>query len=91
MVIGRIFGWLMLLSGIGLLVRYYTQSAEMAQLAPKVVTEMTSGTAGWVRQIVEGTFLAKLSAMMLSGWTGALLILFGILLVWGCRRPKLYK
>jgi hypothetical protein len=91
MVIGRIFGWLMLLSGIGLLVRYYTESAEMGRLVPKVVAEASNGTAAWVGQITQGSFLAKLSAMMLSGWTGALLILFGILLVWGCRRPKLYK
>ena len=89
MLIGRIFGWVMLLSGISLLVRYYNESAEMGRLVPKALSEMSYGANAWVLEIAGRSFLAELSAVMVSGWTAALLILFGILLVWGCRRPKL--
>ncbi len=85
MFIGRMAGWIMVLGGLGLLVQYYAVGLTAGPSIPTAVTEMVTAEDGRL-QYLQRSILQALSAMMISGWTAALLIIFGVLLVWGCRR-----
>lgn len=86
---GRILGWLMVLAGIALLASYFGQWIAAGRMIPMTMSDIWEGGDAVTRSFMERSALSQFSAAMLSGWGSSLLIIFGALLIWGCRRgPK---
>jgi len=83
---GRILGCFMVLFGALLLLRYYSEWAATGHMIPVAMNDLWQGTDNLMLNFMERSVLQRFSAAMLSGWAAALLIIFGALLVWGCRR-----
>jgi len=89
MFLGRILGGFMVLAGVGLLVRYYYQWASAGNDLPVAMTDMWGGTDNLMRDFMAKSAVNQVYHAMLSGWGAALLIILGVLLVWGCRTGPL--
>ena len=87
MFFGRIVGWAMVIAGTGLLVRYLTEWESAGRSIPTAFTDLWHGSD--LASYTTGSAMDKLSSVMLSGPVAALLIIFGIVLVWGCRTGPL--
>jgi hypothetical protein len=89
LLVGRISGWFMVLGGVFLLVRYFSQWAAAGRLMPVAMSDLWNSSDNLMLTFMEKSVADQFSAAMVSAWTAALLIIFGTLLVWGCRRgPK---
>lgn len=86
LLIGRIFGWFMVLVGALLLLRYYSEWSATGHMIPVAMNDLWHSSDNLMLNFMERSVLKRFSAAMVSGWTAALLIIFGVLLVWGCRR-----
>ena len=88
MFFGRMLGWVMVLAGVGLLVRYFSEWMEAGSAIPMAISDLWSSDR-LMAAYTTGSALDTLTAVMLSGPAAALLIILGILLVWGCRTGPL--
>jgi hypothetical protein len=91
MLFGRIAGWLMVVGGIALFVRYYFDTDSAGTSASGAVNDFFHPDSAARVALSQHSLGDSMSAMMVSGWGASLLLLFGILLVWGCRRPRVRR
>jgi hypothetical protein len=89
MFFGRIVGWVMMIAGVGLLARYFGDLLATGGSMRVAISDMWQGTDRLLANYAAGSAMDNVSAVMLSGPVAALLIIFGILLVWGCRTGPL--
>ncbi len=87
LLLGRIFGWLLVLAGLGLLLPYVGAWAEAGRLLPIAVFDMWHGADEAMLAFMQRAVANRISDAMLSGWTSAVLIIVGGVFIFGCRRP----
>jgi len=88
MLIGRIAGWIMALAGAGLLLRYFSEAGDTGRFFPLAVSDMWRGADDAMLHFMERSMMERLSSAMFSGWTASLLIIFGLVLIYGCREKR---
>jgi hypothetical protein len=89
MSLGRILGGFMVVAGVGLLVRYFYQWSTTGSVLPVAMSDMWGSSDNLMRDFMAKSAVDQVYQAMLSGWGAALLIILGVLLVWGCRTGPL--
>jgi hypothetical protein len=88
MLIGRIAGWIMVLAGASLLLRYFSEAGETGRFVPVAMSDFWHGADAAMVHFMAGALLDRLYSAMFSTWVGALLIIFGLVLIYGCRENR---